>query len=360
MELFHANKQWSTRPADERFPTVQALYDATKAYADTARTLDLPLGALRTEASKSGEVLITHATSEHPTARLTNWAFGQLAARMGAPASYLRTLPATMAVQNLNYALARVPASKELVASLLFHMNAGLLLRAITSDKYSRIWNYEVAERLLDLEAKGWQPAVPDIRIKAENETALYASDHDMFAFLRNPNLTVAELNSTGAVYRGVIVANSEVGASSLTMTRFLYREMCGNHIIWGASKVVELNLRHVGNIRERSSLWAVQAKQWAEEGAAAEEAMITRSKHALIGGTKAEVLDALFGKRSLALSRKTLDAGYDATVEDEDGDPRTVWGMVQGLTRYSQTLPYADARATVDKAAGKILEFQF
>ena len=40
--------------------------------------------------------------------------------------------------------------------------------------------------------------------------------------------------------------------------------------------------------------------------------------------------------------------------------DPRSVWGFVQGMTRHSQTLPYADARTAMDKAAGKVMEMAF
>ena len=44
------------------------------------------------------------------SARLTHYAFGQLAGRVGAPASYIRNLPATLAAQNLNYGLANKSA----------------------------------------------------------------------------------------------------------------------------------------------------------------------------------------------------------------------------------------------------------
>ena len=38
-----------------------------------------------------------------------------------------------------------------------------------------------------------------------------------------------------------MIVKNSEVGASALLAIRFLYRGMCGNHIIWNASDSVPI-----------------------------------------------------------------------------------------------------------------------
>jgi hypothetical protein len=44
----------------------------------------------------------------------------------------------------------------------------------------------------------------------------------------------------------------------------------------------------------------------------------------------------------------------------DQDGDPNTVWGMVQGVTRYSQSLPHADKRTELDRAAGKLMQIEF
>lgn len=395
MELFHAHNQWATRPADERFASIQELYNVTKAYADTAAAKVMPVSDIRTEAI-DGDVRVI-GKSNNP-ATLTHWSFGQLAARIGAPANYLREIPATLACQNLNHGLAKLSASREDVkANLLFHMNGGMLLRAITSDKYARIWNFEVAERLLALENLGWTPATPDKRFDGGNPKecqvcdgrgtagrydnpaagesvtscttckgtgvalpALYASDHDMFAFVRNNSVVIREPGNPDGLQRGVIVSNSEVGAATLSLTKFLYREMCGNHIIWGASKVLEIKVRHVGDARERWGGYSAEIRRYAEEGAAEDEAKISAAKTVRLGDTKEEVLDKLFGIRSLQLSRKTLDAGYDATVPDQDGDPRTVWGLVQGLTRHSQTLSHTDARTDVDKAAGRIMEANF
>jgi hypothetical protein len=392
MELFKASAQWANRPADERFEDLQSLYNATKAYADVAKEKDVPFSTIRTEAVDGDVQLVGKA---NVPAKLTHWAFGQLSRFVGAPADYLRTLPATLATQNLNHGLAQRAKDQagSAIASLLFHVNGGLLLRAITSDKYARIWNYEVAERLLDLQAKGWTPAVPDLRfdggdpgqcqvcngtggdISQENHglpivngcvqckgtgralPSLYASDHDMFAFVRNSQRVVKESGNDAGLQRGVIVENSEVGASSLKLTRFLYREMCGNHIIWGAENVLEIAVRHVGDARQRWGLYAAKIREYADASASEDEARITRAKSMRIGATKDEVLDALFGKRGLGISRKNLDASYDAVVPDQDGDPNTVWGFVQGVTRHSQTLGYADQRTMLDKAAGRILD---
>lgn len=359
MELFKANQQWANRPEDERFPSLEALHEATKKYADEAREKKMPFGDMRVENVDGDVQLVGRANIP---AKFTHWAFGQLCARIGAPASYLRELPATLASQNLNHGLARrlENGAANTVANLMFHSNGSLLLRSIMTDDYSRIWNHEVAERLVGLQSQGWEPAMPDIRCKEDDFPALYASDHDMFAFLRNSALTVEEKGSDGAMYKGVMVENSEVGASALKLTRFLYREMCGNHIIWGASKVLEIKVRHVGNARHKWGGYFAAIKKYADESVSDLEYKISQAKVKMIGDTKEAVLDALFGKRINGLSRAVIESGYDAVRPDQDGDPKSVWGIVQGLTRFSQTIKFTDKRTEVDRAAGKLLDVAF
>jgi hypothetical protein len=353
MELLKAHKQWANRPEDERFADLKSLYEATKAYANVAVERTANVADIRTEAI-DGDVQLVG--KQNVPAKLTHWAFGQLSTKVGAPASYLRNLPATLAAQNLNHGLKEY-GDKTDTASLLFHQNGSLLCRAFLSTAYSRIWNYEVAERLLQLESHGWKPARPDFNKSIDDFPSLYASDHDMFAFVCNDSAIIREPGNPDGLKRGVIVENSEVGASALKLTRFLYRAMCGNHIIWGASKVLEISVRHVGNARDRWGLYRYELQRYAESSANEDESKIASAKTRVIGSTKEEVLDKLFGIRSLGLSRKALEAGYDAALPAQDGNPNTVWGMVQGLTRYSQTQPYADTRTAIDRSAGKLLE---
>lgn len=356
MELFKAHHQWSTRPADQRFNSLQDLYDQTVAYAASAGQKTVSVATLRTEADGGDVRLVGKAGVP---ARIGHWAFGQLCNRVGAPANYVRELPATLACQNLNHGLANL-SDKSDTAQLLFHRNGDLLLRAFTSDKYARIWNWEVAERLLALQARGWEPARPDFNAGPDAAPALYASDHDLFVFIRNRAAVITEPGNPDGLQRGVIVENSEVGAGALKLTRFLYRAMCGNHIIWGASKVLEISVRHVGNARSRWSLYQTAVARYMDSSASEEEARVAAARTTLIAADKEAVLDKLFGMRQLSISRKTLEAGYEAVNREQDGDPRTVWGIVQGLTRHSQGTPYADQRAQLDRAAGRIMEVAF
>lgn len=357
MELFHAANQWATRPADENFDTLEEMYSVTKAYADAARAKTVPFSDLRAEARDGDLALVGRA---NVPARFTNYAFRQLAQRAGAPAGYLQGLPATLAAQNLNYGLKQHEGD----AQLLFHTNGELLLRAATSTRYERVWNYEVIGRLANFSSRhGLVPAQQTFswsggEAPEDAQKALYASDHDMFAFMMTPDRTI--IDPTGQpLRRGVIVQNSEVGAASLKFMGFLFRDVCANHIIWGAQELAEVRLNHVGEIRSRMRGAWLEVRRYMDGAASLAEAELQKLQ-VEIAGTKDEVLDKLFGIRSLRVSRKTLLASYDAVVPEEDGDPNTVWGMAQGMTRHSQTLPYAEDRVELDRAAGRLMEITF
>lgn len=353
MELFHAHRQWATRPSDERFSSLVEMRDACRAYADVAVEARAPYSSLRVEAQ--GEDLRLIGKAGVP-ALLTHHAFGQLAGRAGAPAGYLRDLSPTLAAQNLNYGLAN---RSEGDAVLLFHRNGDLVLRAATSEVYERVWNWEVIDRLMDLaDRTRLVPARPTFRKTGDDAPALYASDHDMFAFMMSPERAVED-PTRNALYRGLIVANSEVGDKALWLLGFYFREICGNHIIWGAEEIAEIKLVHRSGIRRGMMNAEVGVRRFLDGAASLDEAKFNGTTIP-IAGTKDEVLDAVFGKLKTSISRRALSAGYDAVVESIDGDARTPWGLAQGITRHSQTVPYADERTSLDRAAGKLLRIAF
>jgi len=387
MELFKASRQWAERPNDERFWTLGEMYEACKAYAESAVQAKVPYSDIRVEAD-GNDVLLSGRTGQR--AELTHWAFGQLSSLIGAPASYLRNLPATLAVQNLNHGLKmRAEDDKDhRDAQLLFHRNGGLLLRAMTSDLYKLIWNWKVIQRLRDLETDGWRipPArvAPNIgglvcrpatekdvlEVKAQGGLAievgdmicpsgLYASDHDMFAFMINEKNRIDDGTDLG-LSRGFFVENSEVGDASFKLTTFLYRFVCGNHIVWDASNVKEVRLRHVGTADFASGRVIANFRKYADDSASGLEAQIAKARRVEIAGSMEEVVDRLFSLR--ISSRKVLEQSYAVAERhvDIDGSPRSPWGFAQGMTRYSQTLPYADQRSEIDRAAGKVLQIAF
>ncbi len=394
MNLYAASKQWATRPPDERFSTINEMLEACREYADKACLSTVNLKTLKAVANDD-EVLIQGQSGLK--ARLTYWAFGQLASKTNAPAAYLRVLPPNLAADCLNYGISKI---HKLMPNfeVLFHseivnqsqdelFNSQMLLRAFTSAKYTRFWNYEVVEQIQNLFEKGWRvpparPAFknqPGARKATEDDVldvkdflsikvgdliapaGLYASDHDMFAFLINEKNRIEDGTEHG-LSRGVFFENSEVGDRSLRCTTFLYRHVCGNHIVWDASNVAKLSIRHVGKVHKKFTDFLIDLKKYTNSGAKGDEKKIQSYKKKKIASTKEDVINKLFRQLYKNVTAEQLEQAYDLTEANQpvDGDPNTVWGMTQGLSRLSQNTSFTDERTNLDRAAGKILRIRF
>ena len=384
MELFKASRQWSERPEDERFWTLGEMQQQCAAYKATAVEAQISQKDLRVEAI-DGEVQLVG--KKNIPAQLTHWSFGQLCTRVGAPASYLRELPATLAAQNLNYGLAE---QDDVTAQLLIHKNGHYLLRALTSDKYDRVWNADICAKLMDL-PEGWRvpPARPvregqkgtriataadvmtlkkeGLSIKEGEAIApagLYASDHDMFVFMVNEQYGVND--GTGHhLGRGFFLWNSEVGAASFGVMTFLYDAICGNHIVWGARDVRELRVRHIGQANDKAfSSLNVELIKYANESVSDVESKIASARRCVLGMKKEDVVDKvleLIRKRSGIITQKNAELAYEvAERTPRYGAPNTVWAMVGGITEVSQKTPYTDERVMLDRAAGKLMSVEF
>jgi hypothetical protein len=383
MELFKASNQWANRPPDERFWTVEAMHRACLEYAETARTATIQHSELRVEAREGDLVLMG---KQDIPAKLTNHSFGQLASRAQAPPNYLQDLPATLAAQNLNYGL---KAHGRGTSKLLLHENGGFLCRAFTSDIYKRLWNYKVCEWLQEIPGEWRVPparapyAAADLhpgQVREATEAdiipgvssvgvgeliapaGLYASDHDMFVFMINPERQI-EAGQDRTLCRGFFLWNAETGGVSFGGMTFLFDSVCGNHIVWGAENVKEFRLRHVGAIGSRAPrALKVELRKYADESVSDLEAKIARARTFELGKTPEEVIDAIFKVKSVGATKKQLEGAFKVAEENpaDCDNPRSAWGMAQGLTRLSQEGSFADGRVRLDRAAGKVIEMAF
>lgn len=357
--LTQANAQWEARPADERFGSLAAMLDKAKYHRDNAAQAIVPLRDLRVETV--GRDLAIVGPSNTP-ALLNNWSFGQMAARAGAPAGYLSTLPTELAAENLNTSLARRIANsdEDPKVNLLFGRNGNLTARAVTSEDYSRIWNADVIERLGALEQAGpWQPAPAAF----DGSRGLYLGDRDMFAFMVDNERRIFETGPGGGLSRGFFCWNGEVGDRSIGVMTFFYEFVCGNHRVWGASGMKELRVAHIHTSDAKAwNKLAITLKHYAEASAEEDEAKVQAARTYEIGADKEAVLDVIFGKRIPGLTKSFLSTAFDKAEERVDwyGNPRSAWGLAGGITEIARDLPNADDRNALDKAATKIMELAF
>ncbi len=353
---YTAHREWATRPPDERYASVHALYEAARARRNRLEERPIETDEFRTEADDT-DALVMREASGH-TASLTHWSFGQLATIAGAPPSYLRTLPASIASSAINYGLRRHAREQH---QLLVERAIPCTVHAITSPRYARVHHHDLAARVLDLmiQHPAWHLPLgyKDGEFGAEKvPSGAYLGDRDMFLFLVDGNRDLDDPTdrTRAGLFRGFMLRNSDVGAAALTLDVFLFRAVCGNHIIWGFQHVAGLRRRHVGaSIQEAwtTSLDGVRAALDADT--ADDRTLLLRATSQELGATRDAVLETVV--RRLDLSQKQAAEAY-SLAERYETNPRSVWGYVQGLTRLSQRTPWQDGRYVLDRAASRLL----
>ncbi len=383
VNLTTASREWSTRPADERFWTLKELYERAQKYAEESYTRSASLRLCTAVAVGDDLNLVIPGEDGEQDVKFQHYSFGQLCSLTGLPARNLREWPSNLAADVLNHGLSTTSGEQV----LMLHKNGDHVLRCVTSDEYSRIWNYQVAELALALEEQEhWMtpparpcglPGIPT-RIATDKDVlknsahkglgvsvgdqispaGLYCSDHDCFIF-QGKDDTPIDAGGGEMMYRGVIWSNSEVGEATFKGTIFLYDTICGNHIIWGAKIVGEINIPHRGNAQQVFREAMAAATQACLRPASEDEDRIQAAKQYQIAPSPKEVVSTIFNK-GWGLSKQACEQAYilaDRHADDHGTEPNTAWGYAAGLTRLSQGLPFQDKRNEMDRFAGKVLE---
>ncbi len=224
VNAYSAHREWASRPPDERYTSVQALYEAARARRNRIEERTIDTVAFRTEAVDTDALALRDATGRE--AAMTNWSFEQLAGIAGAPPKYLRTLPATIASDAINYGLRRQRREQH---QLLLDRDDPWTVHAITSPRYARVHHDELAARVLDLMAAhpAWHLPLgyKDGVYGAERvPSGAYLGDRDMFLLVVDGNRDLDDPTdaSHAGLFRGFILRNSDVGAAALTLDVFL------------------------------------------------------------------------------------------------------------------------------------------
>lgn len=366
MELMQASTQWANRPADERFTSLTELLEHTRAQRENsvARVLaNRRVMAAPVDNDETGKGLVIVERQSGAPALPSHWAFGQLCGRVGAPAGYLRTLPAAMAADCVNYGLQARESVDEL-GFLLRNEERGnpASLAAVTGPNYGRIWNAEIAKSLVQRFGDG---VTGDFRVPGEfgeaveitkANTTLYAGDRDMFVFLADETHRIEVPNrrngEPGSLARGLFVYNSEVGAQTLGVAAFLFDYTCSNRIVWGAEGFREIKIRHTSGAPDR---WIEQVQpaiqRYANGAASIVQDQIIAAQAKKIGDQ--DRVAAFLASRFTKAQAKAITLAHEA----EEGRPiETLWDATTGATAYARTIEWQDDRVDIERKAGAIL----
>jgi hypothetical protein len=372
-----AASQYATRPPDERYASLDTLIEAAREdkQHSVERTYNLrDLRAVPAATWTDGSSTEAQRTTPHPDgglllespkgrASFSHWSFGQLARSIGAPASYLRTLPPAIAADALNYGL-HDAAPHGATANLLIKANGGSpLVRACTSETYGRVWDAdlygEVARHFGDGAQSGrsggsWMtPPTWD-----GQPAGTYRGDRDSFIVRVDGGSIVTDpsAGSNGQMYRGLMIRNSEVGHCSITIECILFRYVCGNHNLWGAIMDRTFRRRHVGSRITRDTMSELSTLAWKfnARSASQDEAIIRSLIDHEIAHTKEAVVDEL---RKMGATKDQATAAYETCEAKEQASPRSFWGLAQGLTRVSQESGWQDDRLALDQIAAAVIK---
>jgi hypothetical protein len=163
------------------------------------------IGDFEADSPSFGDITLeyTDYNRQEKRTRPTNWSFSQLAQLAGAPAGYLKDLPAPLVADCLQYGLQFNRAND--MVKIYDSIEEGGDIRAATGKDYGRIFDTEIIEPILNIsQERGGRWKVPGL-MTGQNQgraiydpevpvtpetTTLFASDRDVFIFLvddRNP-----------------------------------------------------------------------------------------------------------------------------------------------------------------------------
>ena len=365
------SSEWFSRAADERFLSLSDLHRSVKTRAERSRARTVESRDVRVEARRDdGDRLSLMLPGEAEPVAPTHWSFGQLAGLVGAPAGYLRGLPAPIAGINLQYGLSHHRA--EMVKAYTTD-DGRTELRAATGPDYGRIHDHELVDAVMRIAGDGtgdtrWKvPGVLDWSMMTYNSrvdvtkdtTTLYASDRDVFLFLcddLNP-IEAGRLpdGSPDLYFRGFYCWNSEVGSRTLGIASFYLRAVCMNRNLWGVEQFEEMIIRHSKYAAHRFAAEAAPALQsFADSSAAGFISGIRAARERIVARTDDDRVEFL---RRRGFSKGDTVKVIDAVLVEEGHPASSVFDFVQGITAVARAEPRQDARLEVELKAKRLLD---
>ena len=365
------SSEWYSRPHDERFLSLDELAGAVRGRAERSRTRVVETALIHVEANRSDpeRLSLILPGADAPVAP-THWSFGQLAAQVGAPAAYLRNLPAALAGINLQYGLTSNRAEQ---IKTLETADGRVELRAVTGPDYGRIYDYELVEAVQRIAGSGtgdtrwkvpgvldWSTGIYNPRVDiTKDTTTLYASDRDVFLFLvddLNP-IEAGKLpdGSPDLFFRGFYCWNSEVGAKTLGMASFYLRAVCQNRNLWGVEDFEEISIRHSKYAASRFAHEAAPAlMNFANSSPMPFINCIRAARERIVARNDEDRTDFL---RRRGFSKTETGKIIDTVLAEEGRPPESIFDFVQGITAVARDKPHQDARLDMEAKAKKLLD---
>ena len=288
--------------------------------------------------------------------QLNENAHRQLGLQLKIPAPYYERMRAEnpgLLMANVNGWFQQSPDTRRMVRTL------DGTARAILSDRYRRIDNYEVAQTVLPIISE-----MQGARIESCELT-----DTRMYIKVVNERIQT-EVVPGDIVQAGILISNSEVGMGSVSVKPLIYRLVCTN----GMVADVGVGKRHVGRINEsvdgdfgifrdetieaddRAFLMKIEDTV----RAAVDEARFNALVQKLRDAKKAPILPAAAPK-VVELAAKEFDIRQSEGILGHliAGGDLSLYGLANAVTRHAQDVQSYDRSTELEATGYKIITMQ-
>ena len=313
-----------------------------------ANSLDLIVdsGTLKTIPNVAGDIgLAIPGWGEYP---LTEWAHLQLAEKLQIPKKYYDRMrfngKSWLLAENIN---AWLPEKERRLIRILDGK-----IRAILSDRYRIMDNYDVLFLALE-------------EFKKKETVEVYRADltETMFYLKAVDKSLTAEIKDNDIVYGGLIIRNSEVGASAFRVEPFILRKICMNGLIG------EYSLKRIHLGRQTLETGEID---WSDETRELEDKALWSRIRDII---KATFDGKIFGywverlKESTEIEVEKPKVAVENVVElyglnQEQRDfllmhfsEKTKYGLVDAVTTLARESESIDEQVRLEELGGKILD---
>lgn len=302
------------------------------------------------------EQSVALAVPEVGSLGLTETGHEQVSAVTDIPRRYyesLREQSPELLAQNVNFWLERNQSNRML-------RTLDGRARALLSDKYKRLDNYEIASAVLPILQ----------RLDAKIESCEITERH---LYIKAVSLRLrGDVGVNDAVQGGIVIRNSEVGSGALSLQFMIYRLRCLNGMVM-ADDFGGMRRSHLGRAIQSdgaitflqysdATTQALDRAFWMQIGEAAETILspdhfqnavqvFAKSKEDRVTG------DPVAAVRKLGNTLRLSDNETTGVLRHliEGGDLNR-FGLVNAVTRYSQDVESYDRASELEAAGGKVL----
>lgn len=278
-----------------------------------------------------------HYTTEQGESRksdISQFAFSQLCARMGVPASYIgkcfKSGKEELALQNFR------AWADEANKDMLVRENKGIV-RAVLSENYAPFDSYKVLRTLkYTVDTKRFQP------------TQVYLAEDKMC--VRFVDFNKLPIDDGSPLYLGFNVSSSDVGRGSLNIKMMIYRSVCTNGLLISSGNGTLYRQAHIGEKMTESKMQVFQRAYNNIDIIAGE---FIRDIEICRNRTLKDFEVSLYlekAKREMKLSKEKSE---ELEVLIGSYEP-TKWGIVNSITELAQNFTL-DKRIEMEEWAGDL-----